>query len=288
MKSIIKQFLFTVVLALIFSGCQKLNDGTDNQSSLMKSINTAQVPVSGAQADCQAVNSNCAYAYKIDDWNAISGIMDGTYTTDEGNVITIAGSDGHNFTWTSEWPVCAVIVKAGQALVVLGSGYSGTVNYDLKEISHVTFCYDVEKVEKVIAVKAYLWNGNGQWIWAGSAGSEESYIFRPTSQWCQYLGINYYPAISSFPLIDGLLSTHENVGTVTIEPVSNALNVTVTLKTGYLLDQTYLYVGDLNGLTNTTSDQQYPRGSGCPDYYIWPYKDDTNANSVSFIVPISQ
>jgi len=86
-----------------------------------------------------------AFAYKVDDWDEDYG-MDGTYKH-AGNTITILNSDGATFDWASEWPVCAVIVKAGTVAYVYyyeGGAYGdkGLVAPAGKDISHVTFAFN--------------------------------------------------------------------------------------------------------------------------------------------------
>jgi hypothetical protein len=67
-----------------------------------------------------------------------------------GNLITITGSGGYTFGWSSTLPVGAVIVKAGTGANVYTytpaelSG-SGLVAYQGKEVSHVTFCWNPEE-----------------------------------------------------------------------------------------------------------------------------------------------
>ncbi|MBC7231050.1 MAG: hypothetical protein H5T74_11755 [Actinobacteria bacterium] len=106
-----------------------------------------------AQAECERAGCACPYAYKIDGWG--QG-MDGTYATGEGNAITIYGSDGSAFYWSSVWPVCCVIVKGGTGANIFryGSGGSygdgalyapfrppGSPGDPTHGISHVTFCF---------------------------------------------------------------------------------------------------------------------------------------------------
>jgi len=73
--------------------------------------------------------------------------MNGTY---DGENINITNSDSYTFDWEStEYPVCAVIVKAGTGANVYyypEGTYedTGLYAYDEKEISHVTFCFGEE------------------------------------------------------------------------------------------------------------------------------------------------
>ncbi|NPV60563.1 MAG: hypothetical protein HPY75_13010 [Actinobacteria bacterium] len=105
-----------------------------------------------AQAECANAGCTCPYAYKID-W---CGSMNGVYETGVGNNITISNDNGYTFDWSSEWPVCCVIVKGGTGANIFRYGGSlgdaglyapfrpagspGTPTYG---ISHVTFCFGV-------------------------------------------------------------------------------------------------------------------------------------------------
>jgi hypothetical protein len=107
----------------------------------------AAVTPGGPDAECDAAGC-VGYSYKIDDWGNLSvwaSGMDGTY--DDGS-INISDSNNYTFNWTSETPICAVIVKGGSESNVYPGGTSGTglvapVNPSggTAEISHVTFCY---------------------------------------------------------------------------------------------------------------------------------------------------
>jgi hypothetical protein len=143
-------------------------------------------------------------------------------------------------------------------------------------LSNLTFCFvECERPQLVIAVKSFYWAGSDYetqgYAWTGSEGS---YIFLPTAEWCQYLGVIYYPEKSTFPMLREV--TRENIGTVTIVEGSNSLIVTVTLEEGGILDRTYLYVGDLEGIYGTGS---------CPVYTSWLYQDMSDAQTHTFVVP---
>lgn len=157
MKAIFKSIFFVAVLALVMTGCQK---ETDNINVSLKASVTPELlnpfsPAGGADAECEAAGSDCAYSYK---WNEdpegeasyplgtkAEGAPNGTIVTPDGASITVSGSNGKIFDWSSTWPVCAVIVKASnQALVYFYDGsYGDTYLWapENKEISHITFCY---------------------------------------------------------------------------------------------------------------------------------------------------
>ena len=97
-----------------------------------------------AAFECEQAGGCGDFAYKVDDWDEDYG-MDGEYYH-AGNTITILNSNGATFDWASEWPVCKVIVKAGNAAYVYAYdgayGDTGLVAPDGKDISHVTFCFN--------------------------------------------------------------------------------------------------------------------------------------------------
>jgi hypothetical protein len=99
-----------------------------------------------AEFECGQISSGGDIAYKIDEWGG--GGMDGDYVY-AGNTITISNSDGKTFDWASEYPVVAIIVKAGTKAYVYRYGDGGVLSDtglvapEGKDISHVSFCMDV-------------------------------------------------------------------------------------------------------------------------------------------------
>ena len=145
MKTIFKSFFLVAVLALVMTGCQKETDNIN--VSLKSSVTPVLYPnwqSGNAEVECGQVGG-CGFAYKVDDWNQSNG-MNGTYTHADGNVITISNSNGKTFDWSSEWPVCKVIVKAGTGAFIYSypvgtKSDAGLVAPEGKDISHVTFCF---------------------------------------------------------------------------------------------------------------------------------------------------
>lgn len=179
------------------------------------------------------------------------------------------------------YKVGAVIVKGSNAANVYyypdgSTGDSGLAAPGEKPmLSNLTFCFvNCEMpAQKVIAVKTFLWGPYG-YTWAGSDGS---YIFLPTTEWCQYMGAVNYPETNSFLLLEDY--TRANLGNVTIaEAYPNgvrSLVITVTSSYG-LLDKTFVYVGEMAELF----------GSGtCPDYTAWPNQDLTDSQTHTFTIP---
>lgn len=86
----------------------------------------------------------CGSSFKFDKWGE-PDIPLGSYSV-PGNTISISNSDAYTFSWTSTYPVCIVVVKAGTSANVYyyPKGSLGDTElvapYD-KEISHVAFCY---------------------------------------------------------------------------------------------------------------------------------------------------
>ncbi len=104
-----------------------------------------------AEEECERAGGCGEFSYKIDGWQDTG--MDGDYLTDDGNLITIYDSNGTTFSWSSEWPVCTVIVKGGPDANVYyypAGSFGDTAlvapvnlnNNKLYGISHVTFCYN--------------------------------------------------------------------------------------------------------------------------------------------------
>ncbi len=196
--------------------------------------------------------------------------------------------------------IAGVPVKVG-AVIVKGSNSASVYYYpdgstgdshlaapgDKYMVSNLTFCFVEckEPEELTIAVKSYYWPGPKSWMnssWATSSGLT---IFTPvlSYDWCGQLGINYYPATSTFSL--NSKSVLENVGSVTLSEAYpsgiHSLIVTITYKDGYTVDKSYLYVGTEEELKASVLT------SGCPDYTTWRFQDEPdNSNVQVFIIPL--
>ncbi|MEW6552684.1 MAG: SdrD B-like domain-containing protein, partial [Actinomycetota bacterium] len=114
-----------------------------------------------AEYECKEAGCTAKYAYKVE-----GAAPNGTYTTDEGNVITISGSDGYIFNWSSVYSVGCVIVKGGDGANVFyyGASYGDSGLYapfntkspdpdDTHEISHVTFCFNCPVTGSICGTK---------------------------------------------------------------------------------------------------------------------------------------
>lgn len=269
--------LMTAAIMIVAAGCQKSDDGIDVSLKSSGAQSTVNNWLSGnAATECEAAGGNCAYAYKIDEWDEEFG-MDGAFKTLEGNTIFILNSNGKTFDWTSEFPVCKVIVKAGRGAIIYtypeGGVYedTGLIGFQGKGISHVTFCYS-EPYNLIIAVKAQYRDGMSD-LYCESSGRT---VFI-TTEWCGVLGVNDYPSTTSFEMV--YPGTGTGVGTVEVE---NG-DVTVTLYEGKILIATYLYIGTLEDLqTNNLGT------TGCPEYWnpqVWMLDStpETNVSGLSFM-----
>lgn len=163
-------------------------------------------------------------------------------------------------------------------------------------LSNLTFCFvecKEEPKEAVIAVKLFYTAGPNYVVLPGYsawASSDGTYIFGSSTDWCKYLGVNNYPAISTFSLLrqpygidPNWVNFRSNVGTATVWDDGGYLYVKVALQPGGILNRTYLYVGDLAGILGT---------GACPSYTTsWifdgtsPYVIFKDSESVIFKVP---
>jgi hypothetical protein len=157
MKKILILLPVLLLTGIIFYACQDANVVETSDASFRLYATVTPVPIenfnSGNAADeCSQTISSCMYSYKIDNWD--TGDMDGTYTdTETGFSVTIS-HNGKYFDWSSNYPVCAVIVKGGPGAHVfyyseskadnaLYAPYNET-SEEYYDISHVTFCFNRE------------------------------------------------------------------------------------------------------------------------------------------------
>lgn len=279
MKAIIKTVFLTAILALVVTGCQK--EGDDLEVSLKSTIAfTGGVYISdwssgNAEAECALAGGCDGGSYKID-----SGVDAGVYFNEGG--VTVTGINKQKFSWTSIYPVCKIIVKAGRGAYIfdIDGALSGTVPYPTnlgvkeKDISHITFCFDKQPEPVVIAIKASYWLSytsyeNSIYSDLRYTCSTGTLIYPASEIECNVVGINYYPGTSSFPLL-------ENVGNVTIEESNNSLIITVDLNDDFVWNQTSLYLGNLAGLGDLST---------CPVSSSWPYQNEIKQNTHVYTIP---
>jgi hypothetical protein len=115
--------------------------------------------------ECSQIG-NYTYALKIAEGagegapNTTETYTDGTHT----NTITISNSDGSTFDWSANGnKIGAVIVKAGQGAKVYkydpqAQSDTGLVAYQDREVSHVTFCWNLDEEPPVAQ-----WCSPGYW-----------------------------------------------------------------------------------------------------------------------------
>lgn len=187
------------------------------------------------------------------------------------------------------YKVGAVIVKGGAASNIYT--YPGGATQDIgltapdnasetpAGLSNLTFCFVEceEEQELIIAVKSFYWDGTPEdyvkYNWAASVGEP---VFEVP--WCMYLGVNRYPALTSFDIHESYFPSRI-LGNITITENSTSYLVTVDLNEGLTLDKTYVYLGTLEGLYNTV-----PEGEDCPEYETWNF-NDSDAKSVTVTIP---
>lgn len=163
------QQLFAVAVILAMTACEKYpNQPTPASQSKLEtraSVIPVVIPqqkggVGDAANECEYAGGCMGSAYKIDDWQSVG--MDGTYSdpnaqpgTPAANEIVITSSDGKTFTWSSDYEVCKVMVKAGTEYNIYSypegscgdEGLLAPLNTnspeenDTRDISHVTFCW---------------------------------------------------------------------------------------------------------------------------------------------------
>jgi hypothetical protein len=180
------------------------------------------------------------------------------------------------------YKVGAVIVKGGPKANVyfyedgtLSDSNLGAPENGMFLVSNLTFCFvecEEQAEELVISVKSFYKREDGTGDFTLSLGEE--YPF-DTGNWCDDLGINYYPGTSGFGLQD-------DVGYVTVEEDESmdALVITVDLNDGLTLNKTYLFVGTLSDFLAVELSNL-----NCPIYEGWPYDDQSNQNTHIFIIP---
>lgn len=105
-----------------------------------------------AAAECAALPGDYTNGYKVDGWD--EGDKNDTY-----DGITISNSNGYTFDWSATHGIGAVIVKAATGANVWFydpqvMSDTGLYAYDNKEISHVTFCWNIPTYVPLTATKS--------------------------------------------------------------------------------------------------------------------------------------
>ncbi len=177
-------------------------------------------PSGDAASECGQTNCVADFSYKFDDWGDQDLPYDGDYPVDGGNVINISNNDGKTFDWTSEYPVCAVIVKAGTGAYVYyydgAYGDTGLVAPAGKDISHATFCYNDPDT-------CY----EGETAWAAG----DRYVKK--GNWAMYVAYSGVQKTVALIADGGDPATAKNIGTATFSaPAGGYVTITINLTGG--------------------------------------------------------
>jgi len=231
-----------------------------------------------AAFECGQTGCNADWSYKIN--NNTAG--NPTVSTPEGNTITITNSDGYKFDWESAWPVCAVIVKAGEKggdlIFYVGGAYFGSAYSPINpangkpfEISHVTFCYNKpgECYEEETAwAEGARYVKKGNWAMFVAYGGGEKTVNLIAD------GGTYYGADL------GLI-----VGTATFSaPVDGKVTITINLTGGaifYYDMNDPLYDDNLKVQDYATA----PKTTPSPGKFAWKVRIEPGSTTGSIVVP---
>lgn len=211
--------------------------------------------------------STCDFAYKID--NNTAG--NPTVTTPEGNTITISNSNGYTFDWSSNWPVCLVIVKAGTgAYLYWYSGAYGDTGLSApsgKEISHVTFCYNKPDM---CYEQETAWAQGTRYVTRGN--------------WAMY--VKYEGVAKTVNLIADGGDNPTVVGTATFSaPYDGKVDITISLTGG-----TIFYYDPIDPYRdNNIKIQDYaskpPAKNPSPGLFAWKWAAPVGQTTVTVTVP---
>lgn len=228
-----------------------------------------------AYYECSTYGCGGDYAYKFDNWDPAT--VNGARNVDGGNVITISNATRSTFDWSSEYPVCAVIVKASTRAYVFqypGGSYGDTGLYSPLnpnngnpfDISHVTFCYDQVDV---------CWEEETAWT------SGSNYVNR--GNWAMYS--TYDELVAGVEIIADGGSCPTVIGTATLTDLDNGLvSIDIVLEGAIF----YYDVGDPL-LDNNLKVQDYsdvpPRRNPAPGRFDWKVRVEPGSSTGSIVVP---
>lgn len=219
-----------------------------------------------AAYECAQVGCDGDYSFKIEEY------FEGTHVDEvSGNIITISSFTGESFSWTSEFPVCAVIVKAGTGVEVYypsdpygGTGLTSPINPNNGKpygISHISFCFnEPELPELVFAAKSTFFTSYG-----GTYGFTEFGTFRFAEECSLFPTITYIPLDldNSGPIIYDLSNNGNVPGTITVEIINGILTLTVAGANGNIVGDAHIFVGTVTDLISSVD-------SNCNFYVSWP------------------
>lgn len=274
-KFLLGTFFFAATMALVLFSCQKdqveMNDGA---SFIKLKSNVEPVAIdpwkSGdAKFECGQTSCDNDFSFKID-----LAAPNGIYTTDKGNIITISNSDGKTFDWSSDYPVCAVIVKAGTGALIYyyndAYGDTGLSAFEGKDISHVTFCYNDPEM---CYEEETAWTKGTTYVKKGN--------------WAMYTA--YSDAEKTVDLIadGGDPATAKAVGTATFSaPVDGYVTITIELTGGAI------FYYDLNDplKDDNLKVQDYakaPTKTPAPGQFAWKTRIEPGLTTGSIVVPVN-
>jgi hypothetical protein len=244
MKTIIKSVFLVAILALVITGCQK--EGDDLNVSLKSTIAfTGGIYISpwqsgDAEFECAQAGGCDGGSYKMD-----QGVYAGS--SFNGGGVTVTGISKQEFSWSSIYPVCKIIVKAGNGAYIfdIGGAQSGSVPYpkDLnvkeKDISHITFCFgEPQKICKdAWALKNYT-------FYAKCFYDLNLTGFTPSR--LGWTNGRLWPQLFQFNLFAGGIDCTNYgtlVGTMTINYNGTSAAVNITMISPYTLDGIHAYFG---------------------------------------------
>jgi hypothetical protein len=272
MKKILMIIPALLLAGILFYACQNTNvvETSITPQRLYASVTPTTVDPwksGNSYFECSQAGGTCwQFAYKVDDWNS-SG-KNGTYDH-AGNTITITNSNGKTFDWSSVWPVCKVIVKAGTGAYIYN--YEPGVYNDAslsapenKDISHVTFCFtDPDNCYQE------------ETAWAGT----DKYNNIKGGNWATY-----------FPYPSGpvLLFAGKNIpaGSATFStPVDGSVTITITLTGGFIF-----YYNPNDSEDDNLKVQDYaeiPSGNPSPGQFVWKKYIESGETTATILVPVN-
>ena len=286
---------FTLLIMII--GCSKENlldqevhypaDAVDSGLEYRTSVTPVSISpwqAGDAAFECAQAGSSCGFSWKVDN----SG-TNGTYHTNTslyGNTptvfdasIVIYNSNGQSFSWSSDYKLCAVIVKGGPAANIYyypdGScgdiGLTPPINpnsgqpYD---ISHLTFCFDDSPCDDPIP-NCY----QEETAWA------EGPRFKKRGNWATYTPfpgdgatVDIFAGQTMFA--GTVLFTDQNDGTV---------DLTINLDNGFIF---YYDLDDVQADDNVKIQDYTNAPSGNPAPGQFDHKDVVDAGETSFTINV--
>lgn len=208
------------------------------------------------------------FAYKVD-----NPAENGDYGPEDGQTITIWGSDGYQFNWdVSPYPLGAVMVKAGTGYLVYeyasALGDTELVAPEGKQVSHVSFCWNISEM-------CY----EEETAWAEG----DRYVKR--GNWAMY--VDYYGEEKTVRIIADY-SNYVDIGTATFSAPDEDGMVTITIN----LTGGAIFYYDLNDpyYDDNLKIQDYdaaPKKTPRPGRFAWKWQIPTGATTATVTVPLN-